>query len=420
VVDNDCDGEIDEDFVLGELDYQIYFNSETAAPAKGPTAESNEMEAALLALINGAETSIDVALYGFDRARLAEALIAAHNREVTVRVVADYDSYHSSSYGPTFAALEASGIPVVVSPYVSYLQHNKFAVIDGTAVWTGSTNWTDTGLTYNINNAVVITSPHVATAYEMEFAEMYAGQFANSKTDNTPHVFTYTNAVMEIYFSPTDAVRQKVLETVTAASSSLDFAIFFWTDDPLGALVQSKVVTEGLAVSGVWDAVGAANSYSEDDRLCDSGVPLKTELFGGKVHHKFMVVDAGSAAPALIMGSTNWSASGFDGGNDENLLIIHSSEAAAAYAAEARALYDRLPAAAVCARISAEAGLAACNDELDNDFDGRVDGGDGDCAESTLALCTDSLDNDGDGWVDGADLGCYGVRTLHLPAVLRP
>jgi hypothetical protein len=33
VKDNDCDGEIDEDFVLGTLDYEVYFSSETALTA---------------------------------------------------------------------------------------------------------------------------------------------------------------------------------------------------------------------------------------------------------------------------------------------------------------------------------------------------------------------------------------------------
>jgi len=50
-----------------------------------------------------------------------------------------------------------------------------------------------------------------------------------------------------------------------------------------------------------------------------------------------------------------------------------------------------------------------CNDGVDNDDDGAVDGADSDCPgvpENTDALCGDSLDNDSDGLVDCADPDC--------------
>lgn len=275
MLDNDCDGEIDEAFVLGTLDYEVYFNSDTAMWAYGTTTEPTEMELALLSLIDNATTSIDTALYGFDRASLKDALIAAHNRGVIVRVVADDETFNSSSYGPTYAALVTAGIPVITDPFVSYLEHNKFVVFDEAVVWTGSTNWTNTGMSYNLNNSIAITDPYIALAYTIEFEEMFvSGRFANQKQNNTPHVFTYTNAIVEIYFSPTDDVEQHVLDTVAAATDSIHFGMFFWTSDPVGQLVLTQVVTNSLEVAGVWDATGAANPYSEDDLLCSGGVPV--------------------------------------------------------------------------------------------------------------------------------------------------
>ncbi len=156
--------------------------------------------------------------------------------------------------------------------------------------------------------------------------------------------------------------------------------------------------------------MGAKNQYSEDDLLCANGVPLKVELFGGKVHHKFAVFDVDGADPTVILGSTNWSASGFSGGNDENMLIIHSRDIAAAYHGEYQKLYGALPTATVCSNHSAESGLAACADGIDNDFDGQKDAADAGCRESTFATCTDGVDNDGDGDIDGADLDCFLVQ----------
>ena len=105
------------------------------------------MEAALLDLLNNASSSIDVAFYGFSRASLRDALIAAHNRGVAVRVVGDNDAAVDPEYAPFYSALIAAGIPLVTDPF-SAIQHNKFAIIDDHITWTGSTNWTDTGFTY--------------------------------------------------------------------------------------------------------------------------------------------------------------------------------------------------------------------------------------------------------------------------------
>jgi phosphatidylserine/phosphatidylglycerophosphate/cardiolipin synthase-like enzyme len=422
--DNDCNGQVDDGLDLGPFEYATYFNGSTAAEASGkdyqmPAAGSSAVDEALVGFIEAATDTIDAAVYGLDRANVRDALIEAHDRNVTVRIVGDDEAAASSAYSPTYKALIDAGIPVVTDTYVSYIQHNKFAVFDGRTVWTGSTNWTDNGFTYNANNAIVITSTHLAQAYTKEFEEMFAdGRFSHQKEDNTTHVFSYTHTLVEAYFSPSDNVEAQVAEVISNAQESLHFAMFYWTSDPLGSLVYTRVVTGGLEVSGVWDAVGAANAYSEDERLCAAGVPLKVETFGGKVHDKFAVVDAFGDDPVVILGSYNWTKAGaFD--NDENTLIVHDAALAQAYYEEYQRLYEAIPDAAICGDHSAESGLAACRDGADNDYDGYVDGDDWDCRESTLAACTDGEDNDGDGDVDLDDLDCYRVRSVFLPLVVR-
>lgn len=426
--DNDCDGQVDDGLDLGLFEYAVYFNGDVAADvsgngyqmaASGATDDgSPAMDEALVGFIEAATDTIDAAVYGLDRASVRDALIDAHDRGVTVRIVGDDEAAASGAYSPTYKALIDAGISVVTDTYVSYIQHNKFAVF-GRTVWTGSTNWTDNGFTYNANNAIVVTSTHLAQAYTAEFEEMFAaGRFSHQKEDNTTHVFSYTHTLVESYFSPSDGVEARVAEVISNAEESLHFAMFYWTSDPLGSLVYTKAVTGGLEVSGVWDAVGAANAYSEDERLCAAGVPLKVEVFGGKVHDKFAVVDVEGDNPVVILGSYNWTKAGaFD--NDENTLIVHDAALAQAYYEEYQRLYDAIPDAAICGDHSAESGLAACQDGADNDYDGYVDGDDWDCRESTLAACTDGKDNDGDGDVDLDDLDCYRVRSVFLPLVVR-
>ncbi len=314
--------------------------------ATGPSTGVTAMEQELLDHINAATTSIDVALYDFNRASVRDALIAASGRGVAVRVVTDDEAYADPDYAPHFQALEAAGIGVV-NDGRSSIMHNKFLVIDGTVVWTGSTNLTDRGFTYNHNNSLVFTSTLLADIYTIEFEEMFVGGlFGTAKSDNVTHTLDYNGIPLEVYFSPTDDALPEILAEVAGAAESIHFGIFFFTDASLrDALIARQQA--GVAVSGVWDRLGASNTYSQDEALCAAGVPIKIEDLGGLLHHKFLILDATGDNPVVITGSMNWTGAGA-GSNDENTLIIHDAAVAQAYLAAYQELYDALGPETLC------------------------------------------------------------------------
>ncbi len=320
------------------LDYAVYFN-ERATTATATTDEHTPMEDVLLALIDSATTSIDVALYGLNRQSVITALVAAHDEGVTVRVVGD-DEAAMGDYSSSYHALIEAGVTVVTDASTSKIQHNKFLVIDGEVVWTGSTNLTDTGLTLNTNNSIVITDTILAGIYTAEFEEMWGGSFHNDKIDNTAHLLDYDGTRVECYFSPTDLVAFEVRDELAGADETIHFAMFFWTDDLLTDQLGERL-RAGVEVYGVWDQLGAANTSSADEALSDAGARIKIEHFVGKVHHKFAVIDVEGSDPVVILGSYNWTGSGaYD--NDENTLIVHDRELARAYYAEWQRLRSAL------------------------------------------------------------------------------
>lgn len=379
-VDNDCDGAIDDGLQLEALNVTAYANQVVTATL--PISCALPMDNALVALLDGAQTSVDVSIYGFDRIELRDALIRAHQRGVRVRVMGDDEAYFDSNYQPHYQALESAGIPVLYDMRgANSIEHNKFAVIDGETVWTGSMNWTNNDTTYNANNSLVLRSPHLAQAYTTEFEEMFdplVGHNGSCKLDNTTHTFDLGGTTVRSYFSPSDHVEEAIIAELQAATESIHFAMFFMTSNPIGDILVSKAVTEGLSVSGVLDAVGAANPYALKARLCAASIPVKIENFGGKVHHKFAVIDVNGPDPRVITGSYNWTASGADA-NDENTLIIHDAALAQAYYQAYRQMYDALSPGTICGTCSAESGPSACYDGLDNDFDGDTDQDDSDC-----------------------------------------
>lgn len=51
--------------------------------------------------------------------------------------------------------------------------HNKFAVIDGETVISGSYNWTTSAEKWNYENLLIISSSRVAEPFEKEFIELW-------------------------------------------------------------------------------------------------------------------------------------------------------------------------------------------------------------------------------------------------------
>jgi phosphatidylserine/phosphatidylglycerophosphate/cardiolipin synthase-like enzyme len=314
--------------------------------ASAPSNQVTVMEQALLDRINTADHSIDLSIYGFNRVSIRQALINALNRGVEIRVVADDEAMNDPDYTTSFSLLQAAGIPIVNDSRAS-IMHNKFILIDGQIVWTGSTNITDTGFTLNHNNTLVFTSTQLADIYTLEFEEMYLDHlFGTHKKDNTTHTITYRGAPLEIYFSPSDGALDEIISEVETASQDIYFSIFVFTDPRLRNAVLDRK-RAGVTITGLWDKLGAANPSSVDEALCAAGIPIKIEDFEGKLHNKFMLIDVTSSSPRLVTGSMNWSTSGTDA-NDENTIIYHDSSTIQAYLTNFQTLYNALGPETLC------------------------------------------------------------------------
>ncbi|HEV7764066.1 MAG TPA: phospholipase D-like domain-containing protein, partial [Thermoanaerobaculia bacterium] len=166
--------------------FSLYFTDHlnTVMPDYGPKTMAN----ALIAAIDGATTSIDFAVYGFNgNEELIAALDAAQGRSVTVRGVVD--SYEGGFYPYRATEDVVAKIGTVIPDDDDRIMHNKFFVIDNRYVWTGSTNISRPELEaeYYGDLSVLIDSTALAAIYTVEFAEMYGGDFHDEKTDNTTH-----------------------------------------------------------------------------------------------------------------------------------------------------------------------------------------------------------------------------------------
>ncbi|MDM0030398.1 phospholipase D family nuclease [Variovorax saccharolyticus] len=133
----------------------------------------------VLDTIRGARTSILVAAYAFTSRPIAVALRDAARGGVKVFVVVDAGEAATAYSAAQFLA--NARVPVRLNARYA-LQHNKFMVIDGASVQTGSLNYTASAGARNAENVLVLrNAPMIAAQYEAEWQRLW-----NEGTDLPP------------------------------------------------------------------------------------------------------------------------------------------------------------------------------------------------------------------------------------------
>lgn len=296
--------------------------------------KDTSLDDALIALLHGAKSTIDIAIYELKDEAVIDALLDAHDRGVTVRMVGDEDEASDLGY----ILLDEAGVEQSLRT-TSGIMHNKFVVVDERVVWTGSTNLTHNGLYLNNNDAILLDSRELADEFTAEFEQMFVdGQFGGRKDDmNHTDSVVFNDGTVEFYFAPQHEPVEVMKSLLSEADHSALFMVFSMTHPELSdALIDLHA--DGVEVAGVLDKGQANPWYSKDEVLAEAGVPIYLDgnenaigFAGGKLHHKALIVDAGTGSdPFVVTGSFNWSKSA-DTKNDENLIVIRDPQIVNAY-----------------------------------------------------------------------------------------
>lgn len=270
---------------------------------------------------------------------------------------------------------------------VNRIMHNKFVVVDGQTLWTGSCNISDSGTGgYNANVALLIDSRELASLYTQELNMMWSGKFNQLKPKKyASERLRIGDSAVSVYFSPqNNSMRYGVEKEIQEARHSIDIAVFFLTNKFTTAhLIAAH--QRGVHVRVIVDATSAKNGYTKHEILREAGIPVKVENWGGKMHAKAAVFDRRS----VIAGSMNWTAAGGTV-NDENTLIIDNRRIAEEFSDFYERLWSSIPErwGATDARPDPESpdSTSTCSDGVDNDFDDQIDDMDPGCRVQPSAL----------------------------------
>lgn len=286
----------------------------------------------LVEALDQARSQIDAALYDLNLWSIRDALIRAHRRGVQVRLVVESDSLDRQE----IQELVAEGIPLVADGSEG-LMHNKYFIIDGAEVWTGSMNLTINGAYRHLNNLLRLRSTRLAENFTVEFEEMFLeGYFGENSLENTPHPSLTVDGIrIETYFSPDDDTALRLIELILAAEESIDFLYYSFTSDGIADALLFQA-SQGVQVRGVFDAYQErAGLGGEFPRLQAEGMDVHLDVHPEKLHHKVLIIDQ----EIVVTGSYNLTRSA-EIQNDENTLIIHDRECAKIYLGEFEWIYQ--------------------------------------------------------------------------------
>ena len=144
----------------------------TPAPKDNETCFSPDEPCAgkIIKFMQSAKVSLDIAIFEMTDQKIAKAIVEAA-KTVRVRMVVNRKLVKDA--GPAFDLLRAAGVSIRVGKQKG-IMHNKFAIVDGKRLETGSFNYTYRAETSNQENQFYLSTASVVTRYQERFEKMWA------------------------------------------------------------------------------------------------------------------------------------------------------------------------------------------------------------------------------------------------------
>jgi len=121
-------------------------------------------------LLGHAQRRADICVFTITDDRIADQIVAAHERGVRIRILTDDDK--SLDLGSDIRKLAREGIDIAVDDSPHHM-HHKFALFDEATLLTGSYNWTRSAASDNLENLLVTDDPRLVRAFIDTFERLW-------------------------------------------------------------------------------------------------------------------------------------------------------------------------------------------------------------------------------------------------------
>lgn len=298
----------------------------TATSEVGPDAvevftDGTVATAAVVDAVASARVSVDAEIYEFDRPDLVAAMIAAIGRGVRVRVVADPTVAVTVSTGRRLGSAGAVVRFFPVGP--RQIDHVKLMLVDGVRAFFGGYNWGARSY-LNRDYEVAMSGPAVN-----RLEGVFADDLARSGQPAAPVAADPLGPTEPLLLTsfPGDDIGRAVVSTLDRARRSIYIEMFVMTDTATMAALEGAK-RRGVDVQVLFDPGQDLNQVAMV-RLRAAGIRCRFyKTAGEKLHAKVAVVDGDH----LILGSANWTASGFRHNHELDIVLVDPVLAGAVWA----------------------------------------------------------------------------------------
>jgi phosphatidylserine/phosphatidylglycerophosphate/cardiolipin synthase-like enzyme len=295
--------------------------------------------------ISAAQKSLDLAQYDFHLGEETTAVVGgaikdAHARGVAVRILYNVDHANPIPVPPPpepdVQLIASLDVPAKAVAGVPDLMHHKYVVRDGSALWTGSLNWTDDSWSVQENVVVTVASPELAHAFTLDFEELWGGKDVEHSGFVEPRPVDVDGVRVRPWFTPgfADALTARIAKKIGHAERVRILSPVITTAPVLATLAQR--IADGRGdIAGCVDATQMAEvirQWQAQDTVSWK-LPLLRQVLAGEFTgkpsvpwqptgslHNFMHAKLVVADDVVFTGSFNLSHSGEK--NAENVLEI--------------------------------------------------------------------------------------------------
>ena len=324
------------------------------------------------AFIDGAQKTLDLAMYDLRLDAEADTIVHAALTNAKARGVAIRIAFNVDHPGPiavppppTSTPEDIQSLPVESRGIagVPDLMHHKYVIRDGSAVWTGSLNWTNDSWTRQENVVVRVGSTELAYAFTLDFEQLWNTGTVETSGLVDPRPTMVDGATIQPWFTPGhgDDLSHRIAKRLAQSRRRIRIASPVLTSGPILATMAEIAGAGKCDVAGVVDQTQVTEVFHQwrDNGVSAWKIPLlQTVLqklsFSGKPStpwspsggvHDFMHAKCVVADDIVFVGSFNLSRSGEK--NAENVLEIESPAIADQLAAFIDTVRARYPAATV-------------------------------------------------------------------------
>ncbi|WP_318617739.1 phospholipase D-like domain-containing protein [Sporosarcina sp. YIM B06819] len=136
----------------------------------------NDPKTVLLQAINEANNTLDIAIYNFEDREIAQAVLNARIRGVSVRIMTDASKAKKNDQAAILDEFTRNNIVVKIN--TSRKMHLKMAIIDERLIVTGSYNFTEASADENLEQLMTLSNEELAQEWTGIFTDLWnRGEF---------------------------------------------------------------------------------------------------------------------------------------------------------------------------------------------------------------------------------------------------